>query len=408
MSKLDELIQELCPDGVEYIRMGDLYTIKGRVGWQRLIKNEYKTKGDYYLVTGTDITPNHQIDFTRCYYVDKERYEQDDNIQLKNGDIILTKDGTIGKVAIIEGMDKPATLNSHLLLLRDNTGRVMNRYLMHLLLSKTFLSFVLKNATKGTIVGLPQKTIAEFRMPVPPLPVQQEIVRILDSFTELTAELTAELEARKKQYQYYRDYIITAHNYPHVRLGELCEIGDGLHGTPSYDEQGEYYFVNGNNLSGGKIVVDNKTKKVNSRESNKYKKNFCDTIFMSINGTIGNMALYNGEKIILGKSAAYFTVQSQHLNKYYLYYYLQTQYAHQYYEANLTGSTIKNLGLKALRDFQIPLPSLNTQTQLVEIISHFHELSANIATGLPAEIAARQKQYEYYRDKLLTFKAYCA
>ena len=101
----------------EQRKLGERMYIKSRVGWQALTKNEYMTTGDYYLITGTDIDPNHTVDLSRSYYVSKERYEMDTNIQVKNRDIIITKDGTIGKVAMISGLDKPATLNSHLFVL---------------------------------------------------------------------------------------------------------------------------------------------------------------------------------------------------------------------------------------------------------------------------------------------------
>ena len=131
MSRIDELIAELCPNGVEYIKLGELCFIKARIGWQRLTKNEYLETGDYYLVTCVDIRPNHRVDFGSCYYVSKERYDMDTNIQLRNGDIIVTKDGTIGKVALIENMDKPAVLNSHLFVIRDQSGKLNNHFLMH-------------------------------------------------------------------------------------------------------------------------------------------------------------------------------------------------------------------------------------------------------------------------------------
>ena len=114
------------------VLFGDVLYIKGRIGWQALKKDEYLTDGDYYLVTGVDITDEHRIDFSKCYYVDKDRYEMDDKIQLKNGDIIVTKDGTIGKIAIIENLDKPATLNSHLFLIRNLRPDIIDsHYLSH-------------------------------------------------------------------------------------------------------------------------------------------------------------------------------------------------------------------------------------------------------------------------------------
>ena len=105
------------------IRFKDVLYIKGRIGWQALKKNEYLPSGDYYLITGVDIKDNHLIDFSNCYYVSKERYEMDEKIQVHDGDIIVTKDGTIGKIGYIDKLDKPATLNSHLFLIRNTQFR---------------------------------------------------------------------------------------------------------------------------------------------------------------------------------------------------------------------------------------------------------------------------------------------
>ena len=149
--------------------------IKSRVGWQALTKNEYMTTGDYYLITGTDIDPNHTVDLSRSYYVSKERYEMDTNIQVKNRDIIITKDGTIGKVAMISGLDKPATLNSHLFVLRDESGELDNNFFLQLLCSHIFEKFVESVKTGSTLTGLPQKTIVEFKFLYPSLEEQQKI-----------------------------------------------------------------------------------------------------------------------------------------------------------------------------------------------------------------------------------------
>lgn len=138
-------------DAWEQRKLGDQMYIKARIGWQALTKNEYMESGDYYLVTGTDIDESsHTVDLLRCHYVTKERYDADNKIQLKEGDIIVTKDGTIGKVAMITGLDKPATLNSHLFVLRDLSGKLDNYYLLTILTSPIFEKFVVGTKTGST------------------------------------------------------------------------------------------------------------------------------------------------------------------------------------------------------------------------------------------------------------------
>jgi len=134
------------------------------------------------------------------------------------------------------------------------------------------------------------------------------------------------------------------------------EIGDGIHTTPIYSNNGDYYFINGNNLVNGKIVTTQNTKRADFSEFKKYKKNLSDrTIFLSINGTIGNIALYYGEPIILGKSVAYLNVKNE-ISKRYIYFSLQMENVKQFFDDGLTGTTIKNLGLGTIRKTPIALP----------------------------------------------------
>lgn len=158
-------------------------------------------------------------------------------------------------------------------------------------------------------------------------------------------------------------------NWCWCRLGDLVTIlGDGLHGTPQYDISGEYYFVNGNNLNNGVIEIKPDTKKINEKEFEKYKKDLNETtIFVSINGTIGNIAFYNNEKIILGKSACYFNVAIEDLKKYFFYLF-QTDFFLNYALDNATGTTIKNVGLGTMRNFLLPLPPLSVQNAIVETL----------------------------------------
>ena len=156
-------------------------------------------------------------------------------------------------------------------------------------------------------------------------------------------------------------------NWKWVRLGEIVSIlGDGLHGTPIYDESGEYYFINGNNLLEEKIIIKSTTKKVSQIEYEKYKKNLNkDTMLVSINGTIGNVAFYDNEKVMLGKSVCYFNLL-KNVNKKYLKYIFYSVYFIKYVNKMATGSTIKNLSLKAMNLFIIPLPPLAEQKRIVE------------------------------------------
>ena len=155
-----------------------------------------------------------------------------------------------------------------------------------------------------------------------------------------------------------------------VTLGEISDrIGDGLHGTPAYSENGEYFFINGNNLLDGEIIFNEKTKSCSKFEYDKYKKDLSNnTILISINGTIGNLAFYKGENVILGKSACYINIKSD-VDKNFIYYALKSSKFQNYIKSQATGSTIKNVSLKLLRDYILELPDICQQKRISRILS---------------------------------------
>ena len=159
------------------------------------------------------------------------------------------------------------------------------------------------------------------------------------------------------------------------KLDSLTEkIGDGIHATPKYDSSGDYFFINGNNLIEGEISIDEKTKSVSIQEYEKHKKELTkNTILLSINGTIGNVAFYNNERVVLGKSVCYITTNHE-LNSVFLYYSLQCPKITNYFFSELTGSTIKNLSLRTIRDTTISLPSEIEQQKIASCLSAVDEL----------------------------------
>lgn len=163
-------------------------------------------------------------------------------------------------------------------------------------------------------------------------------------------------------------------DWEQVRLEDITSVlGDGLHGTPKYDENGGYYFINGNNLCNGIIVLDENTKRASESEYLKYKKDLNDrTIFVSINGTIGNVAFYNGEKVFLGKSACYFNVIDD-VDKQFIRYVLTSNLFQGYIRSYATGTTIKNVSLRSMRDFDIRLPTLSEQENISGVLTCIDE-----------------------------------
>jgi type I restriction enzyme S subunit len=157
--------------------------------------------------------------------------------------------------------------------------------------------------------------------------------------------------------------------WPSVTLAEVTSIlGDGLHGTPAYDDDGDYHFINGSNLSNGEIVITDATKRVAFTEFEKHKKDLGErTILVSINGTLGNVALYGGEKVVLGKSACYFNVLNG-VDKHFVRYVVASEIFQGYISNLATGSTIKNVSLRLMRDFSFSLPPFNVQQRIAGIL----------------------------------------
>ena len=164
--------------------IGDVCTIKARIGWQGLSKKEYLLSGEYRLITGVDFN-NGRINFENCYYVNKERYEQDDNIKIKMGDVLVTKDGTIGKVAIVDKLDIPATLNSGVFVLRNKDSTLNNVFLVYSLLSEDFKRFIENIKIGATVPHLNQSSFVKHKIKLPPLYLQEEFSQFVEKTDKL-------------------------------------------------------------------------------------------------------------------------------------------------------------------------------------------------------------------------------
>ena len=183
----------------------------------------------------------------------------------------------------------------------------------------------------------------------------------------------------------------------------VTTLGDGIHGTPIFDESGEYYFFNGNNIENGNLVIKSDTKKVNFEEYKKYKKDLNNrTILVSINGTIGKVGIYNNEKCILGKSACYFNVKEE-VNRDYIKFLLMNRNFQEYIKNYSTGTTIKNMSLKAMREFEFELPIRSIQDKVAHILNSIErkiELNTHINNNL-YEIGKAIYQ-EYFENEKYT------
>ena len=269
--------------------------------------------------------------------------------------------------------------------------------------------------TGTTFRAISGEVIREALIPYPPLETQQ---RIVSKIEELFSELEKGVEELKKsldQLKVYRQSVLKwafegRFTNENVKEGELPEgwewkslkelttiLGDGLHGTPKYDENGDCFFINGNNLVNGRIEIKSNTKKISYDEYLKHKKPLNDkTVFVSINGTLGNVAFYNNEKVALGKSACYFNLIDT-INKYFVKYIIQSQRFINYALNSATGSTIPNVSLKSMREFQIPVPVIEEQHQIVQEI----ESRLSVADKMEEQIKTSLQQAEALKQSIL-------
>lgn len=205
LEDLDNLIKskyyELFDSIKEKKCINDVCEVKARIGWQGLTKKEYLNSGDYNLITGIDFTNNHKINFDKCVFVTKDRYDQDENIKLKNGDILLTKDGTIGKVAIVEDLPRPTTLNSGVFVIRDKTnGKLLNSYIMYSFLSKRFEQFIELIKTGATIPHLNQGALLKYEIAFPNIEIQKKFETYVKIINVTKNKVLQEIEYLDKLY----------------------------------------------------------------------------------------------------------------------------------------------------------------------------------------------------------------
>ena len=179
--------------------IANLCYVKARIGWQGLTKKEYLSNGEYYLITGVDFK-NEKIDFKNCFYVTKERYNQDENIKVKINDILLTKDGTIGKVAIVDKLEKPATLNSGVFVLRPKVNNLNVTYLMHSLISEDFKKFIDDIKIGATVPHLNQAALLKYKLTLPPIELQNKFAERVEKIEKLSFEIEEAIKEAENLY----------------------------------------------------------------------------------------------------------------------------------------------------------------------------------------------------------------
>lgn len=368
MSKLNDLINKFCPHGVKYVRLGDVCKITSG----KFVNKSKQTKNGHYPVYNAGTGPT---GFYDDYNTDSDK-------------IIISAQGAAGFVNHIR--EKFWAGNScHVLNIFDNN--LLTRYLYFILLKMAPL--IISKRTKGITLSVTKSSLEILKIPLPPLPVQEEIVKILDKFTDLENELENELRMRKMQFNAYRDKLLTFDNGVRFeKLGDVCLLnrykqlsaeklkslktnnGD-IHLLPS---SRNFDWITTKQLAGnfvchGEVFTIGRANVANPK--------YVDGYFISSN----NIIIESKNK--------------QKLSTKYLYYFVISNEKHIYIET----PTYPKFDASSFNTLTIPVPPLEKQKEIVEKLDKFNEMCNEISDGLPLEIELRKKQYEFCRDRLLSF-----
>lgn len=384
MSKLEKLITELCPGGVIFSNLSEVLTIRNGKDYKGFAEGDIPVYGSGGIMT----------------YIDTAAYEK--------ASVLIPRKGSLDKLYYV---DVPFWTVDTIFYTEIDETKALPRYVFY------YLQFQhLERLNKaGGVPSLTQAELNRVKIPLPPLPVQQEIVRILDSFTERTDELNktleAELTARRKQYEYYRITLfekLIQNGVPQRKIGEFCNLVTGFPFDSAKFVSSGIRLLRGMNIKRG--ILDF------SEENNKYWKNVDglekyilqdDDIVIAMDGSLvgksfGILAEADLPLLLVQRVTR---IRVQDGNPHFIYHYIASGAFTNYVDLKKTAGAVPHISLKDISAFSIPCPDINVQNEIATILDRFDALCNDLTSGLPAEIEARQKQYEYYRDKLLKFKS---
>ena len=394
MSKLDDLIQKLCPNGVEYKTLGeiavDIYRGAG------ITRDQVTAEGTPCVRYG-EIYTTYGIWFDKCVsHTDEAKLTSKKYFEY--GDILFAITGEsvddIAKCCAYIGHEK-CLAGGDIVVLKHNQEP---KYLSYVLATTDARQQKSKGKVKSKVVHSSVPAIREIKVPIPPIEIQCEIVRILDDYTEniveLQNQLTAEITARQKQYEFYRDKLLTfdvlGGGTIDFRWRMLCEIADistGNSNTNEAVEDGKYPFF------------------VRSQEplrKNDFEYDEAAIITAGDGVGVGKVYHYIEGKYALHQRAYRIHINTSEVMPKYYFHYMKAKFL-PYIQKTMFQGSVASIRRPMLNAFPVPVPSLDVQNRIADVLDNFEKICSDLNIGLPAEIEARQKQYEYYRDKLLTF-----
>lgn len=397
MSQIDELITELAPTGVRHVRLSTVAKYSStRVDASDLDKSSFVGVDNLVADKGGRVDASYLPNTERL-----TAYEPGDillgNIRpyLKKVWRATNSGGCSGDVLAIR---------IHATSLRE----IHPEFLYYLLSSDGFFAYNMQHAKGAKMPRGDKAAILGFKIPVPPLEVQSEIVRVLDQFTQLEAELEAELEARRSQYDHYRSALLDNAGSTDVEWSTLGEISTRVSsgatpkaGAPEYYNGGTIPWLRTSEVTFGEIrdtemkITDQALKETGAS----WIKQNC--VIVAISGATAARSAINKIPLTTNQHCCNLQIDESRADYRYVFFWVSSKYE----ELKAFGRGARaDLNTKLIKDFPVPVPPLDEQRRIVTLLDTFDSLVNDLSVGLPAELAARRKQYEYYRDKLLTFE----
>ncbi|RGS16088.1 restriction endonuclease subunit S [Segatella copri] len=389
MKNLETLIQELCPDGVEFVKLGDVLDYEQPTKY--IVKcKDYQNEGMPVLTAGQTFILGYTDETNGIYEASREN------------PVIIFDDFTTS----FHWVDFNFKVKSSAMkMLRVSSEREV---------SFRFVYYAMKCIKYQTLEHSRQwiSKYSQIEIPLPPIEVQTEIVLFLDKFTSLEAELEAELDCRKRQYEYYRDKLLSFDNVggQEVEWKKMSEVGTFIRGNglqkKDFTEEGVGCIHYGQLYTHYGTSATETITFCSSELAKKLRKAAKGDIVIATTSEnvedVCKAVAWLGEEEIAVSGDAFIYKHTQ--NPKYMAYLFQTASFFNYKKKKATGTKVIRLTGDAMGNYLAPIPSLEEQQRIVSILDRFESLTTSLQSGLPAEIAARRQQYEHYRDKLLTFK----
>lgn len=398
MNRLEKLMQELCPNGVEWKTLGEVCVKTSNIRWKENDK-EY-----YYIDLSSVNVENHQIEEPRL--INRQNApSRAQQIILQNDILFGTTRPLLKRLCLIPSEYNNQICSTAFCILRADARQLLPQYLYFLLSIDSFYAYVEKNQEGAGYPAISDTKIFNYTISVPPLPVQEEIVRILETYKKLQEELKAnlqnELEAHKTQYEYYRNHLFDFEGVEGVEWKELGEVASYSKGRINCAS------LNKGNYVGVENLLQDRQGKIDAntvpRVGTAVKFYLDDILIGNIRPYLKKIWLATSEGGASGDVLVFSIKDKKRCLPRFLYYILSSDDFFEYDNKNAKGGKMPRGDKDMVLKYRIPLPPLPVQRRIVSILDRFDALLNDLAVGIPAEIEAVTRQYEYYRDKLLTF-----